>query len=89
MDIGSFIVGLAIAILTFAFVARPLFTHVGIRVTPEDRQLSQLQAERDRLLRSLQELEMDFAVEEAGFHHMYVSMKRDRILCGEGQQWVI
>ncbi len=62
MDIGSFIVGLAIAIVAFAFVAKPLFTHEGVRVTQEDRRLSQLQANRERLLRSLQELEMDFAV---------------------------
>jgi TolA-binding protein len=62
MDIGSFIVGLAIAIVAFAFVAKPLFTHEGVRVTQEDRRLSQLQANRERLLRSLQELEMDFAM---------------------------
>jgi 3-hydroxyacyl-CoA dehydrogenase len=62
MDIGSFIVGLAIAIVAFAFVAKPLFTHEGVRVTQEDRRLSQLQANRERLLRSLQELETDFAV---------------------------
>ena len=62
MDIGSFIVGLAIAIVAFAFVAKPLFTHEGVRVTQEDRRISQLQANRERLLRSLQELEMDFAM---------------------------
>jgi TolA-binding protein len=62
MDIGSFIVGLAIAIVAFAFVAKPLFTHEGVRVTQEDRRLSQLQANHERLLRSLQELEMDFAM---------------------------
>ena len=62
MDLGSFIVGLAIAIAAFAFVAKPLFTDEGVRVTQEDRRLSQLQANRERLLRSLQELEMDFSV---------------------------
>jgi len=62
MNIGSFIVGLAIAIVAFAFVAKPLFAHEGVRVTQEDRRLSQLQANRERLLRSLQELETDFAV---------------------------
>jgi len=62
MNIGSFMVGLAIAIVAFAFVAKPLFAHEGVRVTQEDRRLSQLQANRERLLRSLQELETDFAV---------------------------
>lgn len=62
MNIGSFIVGLAIAIVAFAFVAKPLFAHEGVRVTQEDRRLSQLQANRERLLRSLQELETDFDV---------------------------
>jgi 3-hydroxyacyl-CoA dehydrogenase len=62
MNFGSFIVGLAIAIVAFAFVAKPLFAHEGVRVTQEDRRLSQLQANRERLLRSLQELESDFAV---------------------------
>ncbi len=64
MNLGSFMVGLAIAIVAFAFVAKPLFTHEGFRVTQEDRRLSQLQANRDRLLRGLQELEMDFALEK-------------------------
>jgi hypothetical protein len=62
MNIGSFMVGLAIAIVAFAFVAKPLFAHEGVRVTQEDRRLSKLQANRERLLRSLQELETDFAV---------------------------
>lgn len=62
MNIGSFVVGLAIAIVAFAFVAKPLFAHEGVRVTQEDRRLSKLQANRERLLRSLQELETDFAV---------------------------
>ena len=62
MNIGSCMVGLAIAIVAFSFVAKPLFTHEGVRVTQEDRRLSKLQANRERLLRSLQELETDFAV---------------------------
>ena len=62
MNIGSFMVGVAIAIVAFAFVAKPLFAHEGVRVTQEDRRLSKLQANRERLLRSLQELETDFAV---------------------------
>ncbi len=66
MNIGSFMVGLAIAIVAFAFVAKPLFAHEGVRVTQEDRRLSQLQANRERLLRSLQELETDFAVGKIG-----------------------
>ena len=60
MDIGSILAGLALIMLTAAFVALPLVQHRGKRISEEERQLSELQAGRDRVLYSLQELEMDF-----------------------------
>jgi len=60
MDIGSILAGLALTLLTVAFVAIPLIQHRGKDVTETERLSSELQAGRDRVLSSLQELEMDF-----------------------------
>lgn len=60
MDIGSILAGLALTLLTVAFVALPLIQHRGKGVTDTERLSSELQAGRDRALDSLQELEMDF-----------------------------
>ncbi len=60
MDIGSILAGLALTLLTVAFVAIPLIQHRGKDVTETERRSSELQAGRDRVLNSLQELEMDF-----------------------------
>jgi parvulin-like peptidyl-prolyl isomerase len=62
MDIGSILAGLALLVLVAAFVGRPLFERSGIRVADEDRELSSLLAERDRILSLLQELDMDRAM---------------------------
>ncbi|TFH37523.1 MAG: zinc ribbon domain-containing protein [Anaerolineales bacterium] len=62
MDIGSILIGLALALLVAAFLGRPLLMHGGQDVTPEDRHLSELQAQRDQVLTQLQELDMDYAM---------------------------
>ncbi len=62
MDIGSILIGLALAIAVAAYVFRPLFVGGGERVTEIDHRLSELQAERDRVLSRIQELDMDFAM---------------------------
>lgn len=62
MDIGSILAGLALLALVAAFVGRPLFERSGTRVAEQDRQLSSLLAERDRVLSSLQDLDMDRAM---------------------------
>jgi hypothetical protein len=62
MDIGSILIGLALALLVAAYISRPLLMKGGQAVTMEDRQLSELQAKRDRILNRLQELDMDFAM---------------------------
>ncbi|MEA1978405.1 MAG: zinc ribbon domain-containing protein [Chloroflexota bacterium] len=60
MDIGSILAGLALTLLTVAFVSIPLIQHRGKDVTETEMLSSELQAGRDRVLSNLQELEMDF-----------------------------
>lgn len=62
MDIGSILMGLALALLAAAYIGRPLVVKSGLAVSVEDRHLSELQAQRDRILNRLQELDMDFAM---------------------------
>jgi len=62
MDIGSILMGLALVLLVIAFIGRPLVVKSGLAVSVEDRQLSELQAQRDRILNRLQELDMDFTM---------------------------
>ncbi|HEY46467.1 MAG: hypothetical protein AMJ88_02045 [Anaerolineae bacterium SM23_ 63] len=62
MDLGSLLVILALGLLAAAFIAQPLMGSHGLGVTKEDRHLSELQAERDRVLTSLQDLDMDHAM---------------------------
>ncbi len=61
MEVGSLLISLAIVVLVAAFVARPLFDRQAQQVSESERRLSALQAERDRVLSLLQDLEMDFA----------------------------
>jgi hypothetical protein len=62
MDIGSILIGLALLIVVGAYIGQPLIIKGGRKVTQEDRKLSELQAQRDRILNRLQELDMDFAM---------------------------
>ena len=62
MDLGSIMLGLALALVVAVILIRPLLEHTASEVSEVERQLSMYQAERDRLLNRLQELEMDFAM---------------------------
>jgi hypothetical protein len=62
MDIGSILMGLALALLVAVYIGRPILQKTGQTVSGEDRRLSELQAQRDRILNRLQELDMDFAM---------------------------
>lgn len=63
MDLGSILFGLALLILLAAFVGRPLLNSANVSIVgAPDRKLSRLLAERDRILNTLQELDMDYAV---------------------------
>ena len=62
MDLGSILIILALVLLTATFIAQPLIEQKSICGTEEDRRLSTLQTERDRVLDALQELDMDHAM---------------------------
>lgn len=62
MDIGSILAILALAIFAFTFITRPLFEKKGFKETYHGRQLSNLLAERERILTILQELDMDYTM---------------------------
>lgn len=59
MDLGTIFIGLALVILTGAIIIRPLIEHTSRSPSQMDKQRSALQAERDRILTFLEELEMD------------------------------
>ena len=62
MDIGSILIGLALALVVGAYIGMPILTKSGKTITVEDRRLSELQAQRDRILNRVQELDMDFTM---------------------------
>jgi hypothetical protein len=60
MDISAIIIVLALALVVGAFIARPLLRG-GTRAASEaEQERSVLEAERDRILAALQELELDY-----------------------------
>ncbi len=60
MDIVAIFLTLAVLILVGAYLYAPFLRGYGKRVTAEERELSALLAERERVLSSLQELDFDF-----------------------------
>ena len=59
MDIGSLFLLLALTLLVGVYVARPFVTRQGFQVTQTDRELSALEAARDKVLAIIHELDMD------------------------------
>jgi hypothetical protein len=73
MDIGSILIILAVALVAAAYIARPLMEGGGRQLSSEDLRLSALQAERDKVLDSLQEMDNDFAmgkIPEQDYQHL-------------------
>lgn len=62
MDLGSLLVILAVFAVAAAFIARPLVEGYGSELGPEERRISALKAERDQVLDSILEAEMDQAM---------------------------
>ncbi len=60
MDIAAIFLTLAVLILVGVYLYAPFLRGYGRRVTEEERELSALLAERERVLSSLQELDFDF-----------------------------
>jgi len=59
MDIGSILLLLALVVIVAAFIARPLRDWRSHRAVEVDLELSQLLAERERILEALTELDFD------------------------------
>jgi hypothetical protein len=62
MDFGSVFVFLALLLLVGLYVSRPLFEKRSTALTPIEHQVSSLLAERDRVLDSIRELDMDYSM---------------------------
>lgn len=62
MEIGSVLILLAIVLPVIAYLAQPILTGQGVAVSGRDRRLSTLEAERERLLAYIQEMDMDFTM---------------------------
>ena len=63
MDIGSFLLLLALIIVVAAFVASPLRVRRGAEgLSQRDHEVSELLAERERVLEFLEELDLDHAM---------------------------
>lgn len=60
MDISALIITLALGLLVGAYIARPLLRDRALEVNEKRQELSVLEAERDRILAALQELELDY-----------------------------
>lgn len=83
MDIGSLLIGLALTIAVAAYIIRPIVQGGGERVTEVDHRLSELQAERDRVLSRIQELDMDFAMGKI-LEQNYRSQRDELVRYGAG-----
>ncbi len=66
MDLGSFLIMTGLGLLVVAFLARPLLDRRVSGATADDHQLSALQAERDKILTMLREIDMDQAMGKIG-----------------------
>jgi hypothetical protein len=62
MDLVAILMGTAIAISAGAFIMRPLTEDRPEGYREEDRELSSMRAEHDRILDLIEELEMDHAI---------------------------
>lgn len=66
MDLGSLLIMTGLGLLVVAFLARPLVDRRAAGATADDHHLSALQAERDKILTMLREIDMDQAMGKIG-----------------------
>jgi hypothetical protein len=62
MDLGSILLVLAVALVVGVYVARPFGGYSGAAVSEGERTRSALEAERERVLAIILELDMDYAM---------------------------
>jgi hypothetical protein len=60
--IGSIFILLAILLPVLAYLAQPMVTGQAVAVSRRDRRLSTLEAERERLLSLIQEMDLDYSM---------------------------
>jgi len=66
MDLGSLLIMGGLCVAVVAFLARPLMQTRAPAMAPAEQQLSVLQAERDKIVTMLREIEMDHAMGKVG-----------------------
>ena len=77
MEIGAILFSLAMILLVASYILQPLFTSERSGYRDTSRELSALQAARDRVLDSIQEIEMDHSmgkVSEDDYQHQRGSL---------------
>ncbi len=62
MEFGSILIFMAILLPVIAYLAQPIMTGQGVAVSKRDQRLSWLEAERERLLAYIQEMDMDYSM---------------------------
>jgi hypothetical protein len=62
MEIGSIFILLAILLPVLAYLAQPIVTGQAMGVSRRERRLSTLEAERERLLSLIQEMDLDYSM---------------------------
>jgi hypothetical protein len=66
VDIGALLFSLAMVVLVAAYVLRPLSGSARGGISGSGRKLSELQAERDRVLDAIEDIDMDHAMGKVG-----------------------
>ncbi|MCH7609084.1 MAG: zinc ribbon domain-containing protein [Chloroflexi bacterium] len=80
MDIGTLLLSLAMVVFVLAYVLRPLAGSAPSGDNGSAQRLSALQAERDRVLDSIQEIDMDHVmgkVPEEDYHRLRQALARE------------
>lgn len=62
MEFGSVLIFLAVLLPVIAYLAQPILAGQGVAVSKRDQRLSWLEAERERLLAYIQEMDMDYTM---------------------------
>ena len=83
MEIGAILFSLAMVVLVAAYVLQPLAGSARGGYSSSGRRLSSLQAERDRILDSIQEIDMDHAMRKVPEEDY---MRRRQALALEGAE---
>lgn len=62
MNLGAILITLAIAAVVIAYIGRPVVQHQGVALSASEVEVSILEAEKERILGIIQEMDMDYAM---------------------------